>query len=157
MSDAPWQGDACSLIDAFRSGERSPVEELDATLAAIEASDLNAFTYVDAEAARAKAKEADVSLPFGGLPMGIKELEPVVGWPWTEASLIFKDRVADWETTMMERVRASGAVPVGQTAASEFGGLNVSVTKINGVTHNPWKKGRPTSRLPCGPSSTGCA
>ena len=35
-----------------------------------------------------------------------------------------------------------GIVPVGQTTASEFGGLNVSVTKINGVTHNPWRHGR---------------
>ena len=33
-------------------------------------------------------------------------------------------------------------MPVGQTTASEFGGLNVSVTKINGVTHNPWRHGR---------------
>ncbi len=113
MPDAPWQGDACSLVDAFRAGERSPVEELEATLAAIEASRLNAFTFLDAEEALTAAKSADVSLPFGGLPIGIKELEPVKGWPWTEASLVFKDRIADWETTMMERVRASGAVPVG--------------------------------------------
>ena len=33
-------------------------------------------------------------------------------------------------------------MPVGQTTASEFGGLNVSITKINGVTHNPWRHGR---------------
>ncbi len=33
-------------------------------------------------------------------------------------------------------------VLVGQTTASEFGGLNVSVTKLNGVTHNPWRRGR---------------
>jgi aspartyl-tRNA(Asn)/glutamyl-tRNA(Gln) amidotransferase subunit A len=31
---------------------------------------------------------------------------------------------------------------VGSTTASEFGGLNVSVTKIHGVTHNPWRRGR---------------
>ena len=30
-SDTPWAGDACSLVDAFRAGERSPVEELEAT------------------------------------------------------------------------------------------------------------------------------
>ncbi len=143
MSDSPWQGDACSLVDAFRAGERSPLEELDATLAAIAASELNAFTFVDPERARAAAEAADVSLPFGGLPVGIKELEPVEGWPWTEASLVFKDRVADWESTMMSRVRASGAVPVGLTAASEFGGLNVSVTKLNGVTHNPGSRAAP--------------
>ena len=39
MGDVPWAGDACSLVDAFRRGERSPREELEATLDAIEASD----------------------------------------------------------------------------------------------------------------------
>jgi aspartyl-tRNA(Asn)/glutamyl-tRNA(Gln) amidotransferase subunit A len=31
---------------------------------------------------------------------------------------------------------------VGLTTASEFGGLNVSITKAHGVTHNPWQRGR---------------
>jgi len=153
MPDAPWRGDACSLVDAFRSGERSPVEELEASLAAIAASKLNAFTFLDPDQALTTAEDADVSLPFGGLPMGIKELEPVIGWPWTEASLVFKDRIADWESTMTGRVRASGAVPVGLTAASEFGGLNVSVTKLNGVTHNPWRAGRTAGGSSGGSSS----
>src|SRR5207244_9266715 len=44
---------------------------------------------------------------------------------------------------MVERLLGSGgAVAVGLTTASEFGGLNVSVTKLNGVTHNPWQHGR---------------
>jgi len=30
---------------------------------------------------------------------------------------------------------------VGLTTSSEFGGLNVSITKLNGVTHNPWRHG----------------
>src|SRR5690606_9595246 len=95
MTDTPWTGDACSLVDAFRAGERSPLEELEATLAAIEASRLNCFSFVeDPERLREAARAADVSLPFGGVPTGIKELEPVAGWPWTEASLLFKDRIA---------------------------------------------------------------
>ncbi|MCJ7439371.1 MAG: amidase [Acidimicrobiia bacterium] len=143
MADTPWQGDACSLVEAFRAGERSPVEELDATLAAIDASDLNAFSYLDVERARATAGAADVSKPFGGVPTGIKELEPVRGWPNTEASLVFRDRIGSYTTTNVERLlERGGAVPVGQTTASEFGGLNVSVTKLNGVTHNPWRHGR---------------
>ncbi|HEX4866801.1 MAG TPA: amidase [Acidimicrobiales bacterium] len=143
MSDLPWTGDACSLVDAFRAGERSPLEELDATLAAIEASDLNCFSYVDAERARGAARSADVSLPFGGVPTAIKELEPVEGWPWTEASLVFEDRIASFTGHVVQRlVAGGGAVPVGKTTASEFGGLNVSVSKINGVTHNPWRHGR---------------
>ncbi len=150
MTDAPWLGDACSLVDAFRCGERSPVEELEASLAAIESSDLNAFSHVDPDQARVLAKNADVSKPFGGVPVGIKQLEPVKGWPHTEASLVFADRISDYTAVATQRFFDAGAVPVGQTTASEFGGLNVSVTKINGVTHNPWKHGHTV-----GGSSTG--
>ncbi|MDQ3176861.1 MAG: amidase, partial [Actinomycetota bacterium] len=74
MSDGPWQGDACSLVDAFRAGEHSPAEELAATLAAIETSGLNAFSHLDGEAALTAASAADTSLPFGGVPIGVKEL-----------------------------------------------------------------------------------
>ncbi|HEX6167607.1 MAG TPA: amidase family protein, partial [Acidimicrobiales bacterium] len=94
MTDTPWLGDACSLVDAFRSGERKPADELEAVLGAIDASGLNALTFVDAEAARQAAAAPDVSLPFGGVPIGVKELEPVEGWPATEASLVFADRVS---------------------------------------------------------------
>jgi len=143
VTDTPWQGDACSLVDAFRAGERSPLEELDATLAAIEHSDLNCFAFLDPTWARTAAAAADLSRPFGGVPTGIKELEPVAGWPYTEASLVFQDRLAPFTATNVERLLTrGGAVPVGQTTASEFGGLNVSVTRLHGITHNPWQHGR---------------
>jgi Asp-tRNA(Asn)/Glu-tRNA(Gln) amidotransferase A subunit family amidase len=154
MTDAPWTGDACSLVDAFRAGERSPVEELEATLAAIEATDLNCFAHVDPERARAAAATADLSLPFGGVPTGIKELEPVEGWPHTEASLVFKDRVATHTSHHVEALlERGGAVPVGSTTSSEFGGLNVSITKINGIAHNPWQHGRTAGGSSGGSSS----
>ena len=151
MTDAPWQGDACSLVDAFRAGQRSPVEELDASLAAIEASDLNAFSFLDPDRARDAAARADVSAPFGGVPTGIKELDRVAGWPDTEASLVFEGRVAQHTSVFVGRlIDEGGIVPVGMTTASEFGGLNVSVSRLNGVTHNPWRRGRT-----CGGSSGG--
>lgn len=139
MPDTPWLDDACSLVDAFRRGERSPVDEVETCLAAIEASELNAFCHLDPEAAREAAASADVSLPFGGLPIGIKELEPVAGWPATEASLVFADRIGRYTSTQVSRLRAAGSITLGQTTASEFGGLNVSVTKLHGVTGNPWR------------------
>ncbi len=143
MTDAPWAGDACSLVDAFRAGDRSPLEELDATLAAIEATKLNAFSFLDPERARTAAADADLSRPFGGVPTAIKELETVEGWPQTGASLVFKDRIGDHtDTHIASLIESGGVVPVGMTTASEFGGLNVSVTKLNGVTHNPWQHGR---------------
>ncbi len=153
-SDGPWTGDACSLVDAFRSGERSPLEELDASLEAIEKSDLNCFSFLDVERARDAAATADVSLPFGGVPTGIKELEPVAGWPWTEASLVYRHRRATTTSHHVERlVGRGGVVPIGQTTASEFGGLNVSVTKLNGVTHNPWRHGRTVGGSSAGSSA----
>lgn len=138
MTDQPWPGDACSLVDAFRKGEITPPEALALSLAAIERSELNAFSYVDSEVARRSAEAADVSLPFGGVPMGIKELEPVEGWPFTEASLAFADRVGTYTSTQVERLRAAGAVLAGQTTASEFGGINVTHTRLHGTTRNPW-------------------
>jgi Asp-tRNA(Asn)/Glu-tRNA(Gln) amidotransferase A subunit family amidase len=142
MTDTPWQGDACSLVDAFRSGERTPEEEIELVLSAIERSTLHALCHIDAEGARAAAAQAEVSQPLGGVPIGVKELEPVEGWPQAEGSLVFADRVADHTTTMVRRLEGAGVVKVGQTTASEFGGLNVSVTKLHGVTHNPWQAGR---------------
>src|SRR6478752_7673796 len=116
MVDAPWLGDTCSLVDAFRAGERSPVEELEATLAAIEASELNAFCFLDADRAIEAARDADVTLPFGGVPMGVKELHPVAGWPNTEASLALKDEIGTYDVTMVDRLRRrGGANLIGQT------------------------------------------
>src|SRR5262245_36029465 len=100
MADAPWSGDATSLVDAFRAGDRSPLEELDATLAAIDRSELNAFSYLDPEPAREAARAADVSQPWGGLALGVKELDAVDGWPATEASIPLKDEKSDHDSTL---------------------------------------------------------
>ena len=51
MSDEPWAGDACSLVEAFRRGDRTPGEELEATLGALADSALNAFTHIDSRQA----------------------------------------------------------------------------------------------------------
>ncbi len=143
MADTPWQGDACSLVDEFRAGRRSPLEELQASYAAIEASDLNAFSFLAREQAEAAARAADVSMPFGGVPVGVKELDQVEGWPDTEACVVFADRVATQTSFQVQRVRdRGGAVLAGLTTASEFGGVNVTRTVLNGATHNPWQHGR---------------
>ena len=138
MTREPWLLDACSLVDAFRAGTLSPTEALEGSLGAIASSDLNAVCFVDEEQARESAAKADVHLPFGGVPMGVKELDPVQGWPLTEASLVFKDRISDYDGTMTSRLRGAGAVLVGQTTASEFGGINMTYTRLHGTTSNPY-------------------
>jgi len=133
-----WPADACSLVDAFRAGELSPLEALDACLEAIEASQVNAFSYLDPDGARERARAADTSLPFGGVPIGVKELDAIEGWPYTDASLVFADRKATYTATWAERLFAAGANPIGLTTASEVGFVNWTSTKLNGTTRNPW-------------------
>ena len=55
MTDLAWTGDACSLVDSFRKGEITPPEALELSLAAIERSTLNAFSFVNPDAARRTA------------------------------------------------------------------------------------------------------
>ncbi len=119
------------------------MEELEAAYAAIDKSPLNAFSYFDREQASAAAKSADVSLPFGGVPIGVKELDRVAGWPFTEASVPLKDRVATTTSVMVQRVRdRGGAVLAAQTTSPEFGGVNFTRTVLHGTTGNPWQLDR---------------
>jgi aspartyl-tRNA(Asn)/glutamyl-tRNA(Gln) amidotransferase subunit A len=140
------QGDACGLVDEFRAGHRHPVEEMQASIAAAEANKkagLNAFSFIDPERALAAAARADVDLPFGGVPLAVKELESVAGWPDTEASVAFANRRGSHTSLQVERLtREGGMLPYAMTTASEFGGVNVTRTLLNGSTHNPWQHGR---------------
>ena len=95
-----------------------------------------------------------MSLPFGGVPIGVKELDQVAGWPDTEACVVFAERVADHTSTFVTRmVEQGGAVLAGQTTASEFGGVNLTRTVLHGATANPWD----VSRTPGGSSGGSAA
>jgi aspartyl-tRNA(Asn)/glutamyl-tRNA(Gln) amidotransferase subunit A len=152
-----WTGDAVGLVEEFRSGRRHPIDEMRASLAAAEANrraGLNAFSFIDAESALDAAAKADVTLPFGGVPLAVKELEPVAGWPDTEACVAFANRIASHTSLQVERLRREGGmIPYALTTASEFGGVNVTRTVLNGTTHNPWN----TERTPGGSSGGSAA
>lgn len=148
-----WTGDACSLVDAYRAGTTHPSEVLEECLRAMDASELNAFSHTDPDVAREAARRADVSLPFGGVPVGIKELEYVKGWPDTHASLVLADNVAPADSTQVTRLRAAGAVIAAQTTSPEFGGVNYTRTRLHGTTRNPWDP----SRTPGGSSGGSAA
>jgi aspartyl-tRNA(Asn)/glutamyl-tRNA(Gln) amidotransferase subunit A len=77
--------------------------------------------------------------PLAGVPFGVKDLEDCAGMPTSHGSLLYKDRgpVAE-DAVHVARLRAAGAVPVGKTAAPEFGTLSFTKTKAFGVTRNPW-------------------
>jgi aspartyl-tRNA(Asn)/glutamyl-tRNA(Gln) amidotransferase subunit A len=142
-----WELDAWELADAVRAGKQSARDVLDAHLERIERLDpeLNSVCYLDADGARTRADEIDAAIAAGddpgalaGVPMGVKELASVAGWPETHASMVYADCVADSDDTEVTRLRAAGAVITGLTTASEHGTVSFTNTPLHGVTRNPW-------------------
>ena len=155
-----WLGDASSLADAVRNREVSAAEVLEASLAAIERSELNAVAHLDAEGARKAAADIDRRVQagedpglFAGVPMLVKDLEDAAGMPTTQGSVVFKDHIADHDSTQVERLRAAGAVIAGKSTAPEFGLVAYTANKLHGVTRNPWN----LERTPSGSSGGSAA
>ena len=151
----PWLDDASSLADAIRSGQVRAADALEASLDAIQKSQLNPIVHLDAEGARRQAEAIDESVKSGrdpglwaGVPLLVKDVEDAAGMPTSHGSLVFKDKVAERDCTHVERLRAAGAVIVGKAATSEFGFVAYTATKLHGVTRNPWD----LTRTPAGSS-----
>ncbi|MDX6214660.1 MAG: aspartyl-tRNA(Asn)/glutamyl-tRNA(Gln) amidotransferase subunit [Frankiales bacterium] len=145
----PWLQDACALVDAFRTGQLSPVEAVQAVLDAAAVDPYNAICHVDPEAALAAAAVADTSRPFGGVPFAVKELETVQGWPFTYGTKLLEGNIGTHTMVHVERIRdLGGAIPAVQSTSSELGLVGYTSTKVHGTTTNPWD----TSRTPGGSS-----
>lgn len=151
MGQEPWERDASELADAVRAGQHSASELLDLSLRRLErhGAALNAVCHLDADAARARAAEVDAQIArgedpgaFAGIPVGVKELAEVRGWPCTHASVPYRDAVADVDCVEVARLRAAGAVITAQTTSPEHGTLSFTSSPLHGVTRNPWNLDR---------------
>jgi aspartyl-tRNA(Asn)/glutamyl-tRNA(Gln) amidotransferase subunit A len=145
--DELWQRDAWELADRVRAGELSARTLLELSLARIERlnPELNAVCFVDPDRAFADAELVDARVsagedpgPFAGIPMGVKELAQVQGWPDTHASVPYAEVLAEFDCAEVARLRAAGAVLVGLTTAPEHGVVSYTASKLHGVTRNPW-------------------
>lgn len=140
------------IAEAVRAGELKAVEVLDQCLDAIASrnDELNAFVVLDPDLARQAADAVDAAVaagrdpgPLAGVPFGVKDLEDCAGLPTSHGSLLYKDRPpVTTDSPHVARLRAAGAVPVGKTAAPEFGTVAFTHTKAWGTTRNPWNPAR---------------
>src|SRR6266508_3310741 len=80
------------------------------------------------------------SSDHAGIPMGVKELAQVQGWPDTNASVPYAEAgaVAEFDCAEVARLRDAGAVLVGLPTAPEHGVVSYTASKLHGVTRNPW-------------------
>ncbi len=91
-----------------------------------------------ADEADRRIARGDAVGPLHGLPFAFKELDPVVGFPMTRGSVIFKDFIPTEDSVLAERLRFAGVLPIGKTNVSEFGMGSHSYNQIYGTTLNPY-------------------
>ena len=143
------------LRDFLRRGEISPSETLQALEERINLVDPEIGSYLvhDFATAMSEAKKADVSLPLGGVPIAIKDLINVEGQQCTCASKILRGYRAPYSATVIEKLRAHGAIPFGRMNMDEFAMGSSTENSSVQVTRNPWD----LSRVPGGSSGGSAA
>ena len=128
------------LKAGYTAGEFTPVDVVNALESAIAERDqeIGAFLSRDVEAALQSAKNADVSLPLGGVPIAIKDNINVLGEPCTCASNFLKDSYkAPYDATVINKLVAAGAIPFGRLNMDEFAMGSASENSALQATRNP--------------------
>ncbi|PQZ94835.1 amidase [Arthrobacter sp. MYb227] len=134
--------------ELFKSKELSPVELLDAVVArtaAVEPS-VNALTEEMLEVAYAAARTSQERFATSrsqlgaleGIPLLLKEEQPIAGYTAEEGSLLQKGEIAEVTHPIVERIFNAGAVVHGRTTTPEFCCAGYTHSKLWGVTRNPW-------------------
>ena len=146
---------ALEMGEALRSGKVTSTELVEASLARIEAVDpsIHAFLAVDAEGARATAKEVDELRaagadlhPLAGVPVAIKDNIVTEGLETTAASLLLEGWIPPYDATVVARIKEARLPIVGKTNLDEFAMGSSTEFSAFGPSKNPWD----LSRVPGG-------
>ncbi len=144
---------ARTVAAKVRIKEVSPVEVLDHYLARVDALNgaVNAVIWRNDDQARDTARrkadelvgaDPDDLPPFYGVPMPIKDLTSVAGWPVTYGSWAAPEELSDASDLVVEAFERGGFTLTGRTNTPEFGPLTATENLRYGVTRNPWNLAR---------------
>ena len=135
------------IAKKIRTEAISPREVIEAHLQRIARLQprLNAFVHIDEVGARAQAitseaalQRGDVIGPLHGVPLTIKSCIDVIGWPCAAGSLLRKENRPGSDAVLVQRLRAAGAILVGNTNTPEFLMAYETDNLLSGKTSNPW-------------------
>lgn len=153
---------AVEIANDVQTGATTAVEQLEASYATIEArnAELNVFLHLDKDGARKIAEAVDARVaagekvgPLAGVPIAIKDNLCQTGIPTTCSSKILEGWKPPYNATVIDRLVAAGAVPVGKTNLDEFAMGSSTENSAFGPTRNPLDP----SRVPGGSSGGSAA
>lgn len=136
---------ATDLAVAYRAGTLTPTQVAATLLNRIERHNpaLNAFATVLPDLVMEQVKRAEEELnaghdrgPLHGVPIGIKDLIAVKGWPTRFGSTVAPVETEDEDAEIVARLRQAGAIVMGKTTLLEYayGAVHPDV----GPTWNPY-------------------
>ncbi len=134
------------LSDQLKNKQVSASELAQSYLDRIAASDLNAFTGINAEQTLAQAKDADARIASGdagkltGLPIAHKDIFVTRGWPSTAGSKMLAGYDSPFDASVVEQFRAAGMVTLGKLNCDEFAMGSSNENSYFGPVKNPWDK-----------------
>ncbi len=140
----------------LQAGETTPAKLLEELASGIAERDSHIGAYLshDLETALKEAENADLSLPLGGIPIGIKDNINVQGQPCSCGSNFLKDAyTAPYDATVITKLREAGAIPFGRINMDEFAMGSSTENSAIQTTKNP----RDPQRIPGGSSGGSAA
>ena len=153
---------ATKLANMIRDKKVSSLEVVEVCLKRIEDVNpkLNAVVHSMAESARAQARKADTAIArreskgaLHGVPITIKDAWETAGVPSTGGTLGRKNHRPAQDATVVRRLKAAGAIPLGMTNLPDLSMAWESDNLLHGRTNNPYD----LSRTPGGSGGGGAA
>ena len=140
----------------MRDGALTPTDLVEHCLARVEQleGDVHAWVLIDPEGARREARRLELLAdegnwlsPLHGIPVGIKDIIDVAGWPTRCGSPLREGHVARKDAAVVASLKKAGAILLGKTVTTEWACFDPPPTR------NPWD----LDRTPGGSSSGSAA
>jgi aspartyl-tRNA(Asn)/glutamyl-tRNA(Gln) amidotransferase subunit A len=134
------------LRQQLTAGETTATAILETLAGEISARDgvTGAYLSHQLEAALQEAATTDLSLPLGGIPIAIKDNIHVLDQPCTCGSKFLENYIASYSATVIQKLRAAGAIPFGRMNQDEFAMGSSTENSALGQTRNPHDPSRIT-------------
>ena len=138
---------AFEIVSSIKNREISALEVANAYLLRCKSigEKLNTWITLNEEAVICRANEIDDLIETGknpgdlcGVPIGIKDLIDMESYPTTSGSLIEKNNIAKFDSTIVSKLKDAGANIFGKLNLHEFAFGPTGLNPHYGDQKNPW-------------------